>query len=271
MKKMLLVVLAGVLLLCIFGCVASEPGNNDLTSQPNESTTPSTDVIDVPEETTVPTAITDPADVATHGNLNPGPWGVALSPETMAACKFAQWTGDVGESYRYGYVGGERIVTMPGGGLTVTFPDGWIEKLIVVWEQSSEDYYWTARISCDALLRAWIAHRDGIAAEDVDQRMLALCRDPGNDGTNYILLIMGIPNNVTNVGYDPRGYLGKDEEFTYVFVIPEFWEDWWNTWHFREDMIEALGEDTYNDLLGGMVITEEMAKEMITITNPVED
>ena len=73
------------------------------------------------------------------------------------------------------------------------------------------------------------------------------------------------------MAYDPRGYLGKDEDYTYVFVIPEFWEDWWDMWNYREDMIEALGEDTYYDLLGDLVITEEMAKEMITIVNPISE
>ena len=42
-------------------------------------------------------------------------------------------------------------------------------------------------------------------------------------------------------------------------------------WNYREDMIEALGEDTYYDLLGDLVITEEMAKEMITIVNPISE
>lgn len=266
MKKMFLIALVGVLLLCLCGCVASEPGNNDLASQPNESTTPSTDVIDVPEETTVPTAITDPADVATHGNLNPGPWGVALSPATLAESGFEQWRGEVGEYYQYGYVGKDNTVAMPGGGVTITFPQDWIENLIIVWHRDSEDTNWVASVSSGALIRAWAAYREDIAPENVEKGMLAEYA-----GINPIIMIVGIPNNVTNYIYLPEQYLGRDESYTYVISTPDGWAKQSEYWRYREDMIEVLGEDTYNDLLGGMVITEEMAKEMITITNPVED
>ena len=265
MKKLFALTLAILMLVPVFGCVTSNPNNDTPTTQPTESTAPQMDAT----EPTVPTEATEPpetTDVTTDGNLNPGPYGVALSPETLAACEFEQWLGDVGEYYRYGYVGQSNTVTLPGGGLTITFPEGWMDDLAIVWHRDSEDYYWTTDISGEALIRAWIAHQENIAPEDVDHGALA-----NHVGVNYVIRILGIPNDVTNVAYDPRGYLGKDENYTYVFVIPEFWEDWWDMWNYREDMIEALGEDTYYDLLGDLVITEEMAKEMIAIVNPISE
>ena len=38
----------------------------------------------------------------------------------------------------------------------------------------------------------------------------------------------------------------------------------------RSDLIDAIGEEAYQALVGDLIVTEDMARQMITINDPVE-
>lgn len=280
MKKLFALTLAILMLVPVFGCAASNPNNDTPTTQPTESTALQTDATEPtvpteatePPETTAPTPTTLPPVSASSGDLYIDEETAARLPseEELAECQFEAWYGApwLGGTYKFGYVGESGTITLPGVGLTIEIPEEWVDDLTIVWTNVSENY-WRLDICCTELVRAYIARRDHIAPEDVDR--VSLIKEAPMHFELQINAFYG--ETPETDGLAESGCLvGNDETFTYTFNVRETIEKRNDgRWPAREDMIEALGEDTYYDLLGDLVITEEMAKEMITIVNPISE
>ena len=262
MKKLRIFCLFAILAVLLGGCLQGSI-ENPAETQPTESTTIPTTT--VPPATSEDTILPSTDEPVSSGNLNQEPWGIQLTQDVLDTLSFTQLA--VTSSYSYKYTGESPLINLPYGNVSILLPEGWVEKSVIQWHQTRENRPWYLHIKSTELLYEWIAYEEGIDTSDVDDRLLIKYLE----SPDYVLLLCGIPHEDTSTMMDERGYLGCDEDFRYYFVVPELWEDWWDMWRYREDMMEALGEDTYNALLNNMVITEEMAREMITITNLVED
>lgn len=288
MKKLFALTLAILMLVPVFGCATSNPGNDTPTTQPTESTAPQMNATEPTVEPTVPTEATEPPETteateptpttlppvsASSGDLYIDEETAARLPseEELAECQFEAWYGApwLGGVYKYGYIGESGTITTPGGGLTIELPQEWIQDLTIVWAKI-DDGRWRINVASTELLRAVAADRENIAPEDVDRS--TLIKHIRSEFSIEIYATNGMSpwDDVENM-CENYCYLGKDETYTYVAITPDGLERLFGTWSDRVQSIEALGEDTYYDLLGDLVITEEMAKEMITIVNPISE
>lgn len=288
MKKLFALTLAILMLVPVFGCATSNPGNDTPTTQPTESTAPQMNATEPTVEPTVPTEATEPPETteateptpttlppvsASSGDLYIDEETAARLPseEELAECQFEAWYGApwLGGVYKYGYIGESGTITTPGGGLTIELPQEWIQDLTIVWAKIDDGRWWI-NVASTELLRAVAADRENIAPEDVDRS--TLIKHIRSEFSIEIYATNGMSpwDDVENM-CENYCYLGKDETYTYVAITPDGLERLFGTWSDRVRSIEALGEDTYYDLLGDLVITEEMAKEMITIVNPISE
>lgn len=291
MKKLLSLLLLAALLMTCAGCAEGQTNDPTLTAPPTESTTTPTTAptaITAPPETTIPPETTEateateatepaqttpPTESASSGDLYIDSETAARLPseEELAQCQFEAWYGApwLGGVYKYGYIGESGTITTPGGGLTIELPQEWIQDLTIVWAKI-DDGRWRINVASTDLLRAVAADRENIAIEDVDRS--TLIKHIRSEFSIEIYATTGTsPWDDLEDMCENYCYLGKDETYTYVAITPDGLERVFGTWSDREESIEALGEDTYNDLLGDLIITEAMAKEMITIVNPISE
>ncbi len=287
MKKLLSLLLLLALLVTCAGCTDGQTNDPTLTAPTTDSTTapaettvppettppPETTEATEPPETTELTPTTLPQVSASSGDLYIDEETAARLPseEELAECQFEAWYGApwLDGVYKYGYIGESGTITTPGGGLTIELPQEWIQDLTIVWAKI-DDGRWRINVASTELLRAVAADRENIAPEDVDRS--TLIKHIRSEFSIEIYATNGMPpwDDVENM-CENYCYLGKDETYTYVAITPDGLERLFGTWSDRVRSIEALGEDTYYDLLGDLVITEEMAKEMITIVNPISE
>lgn len=265
MKRILSIILLLGLLLTLFGCAESNP---DHTEPPQSvETTQAT----VPPETTAPpeesTASTETTEPTTSGDLYANIYGVKLSQEVLNATNFEYIAFPQIPYYRYYYAGNDHVVHIPGD-VTLTLPEDWAGKVTIRWSQDSDSSPWSAYVDNTDVLRAWAAYREGVEdfAPD-DSIWKKYC------GCIYILEIIGIPKTFTHYVVDSLGYLGEDEDYSYYFLIPDFQEQFGGqaeVIRYRNELIDAIGEEAYWELVGDLIVTEDMARQMITINDPVE-
>ena len=283
MKKLLTLLLILALLLPVFGCDGSVPPETVPSTQPTDPqiAVPTT-VPTEPEETTVPPETTEPPEI-TVAPTEPEPTKSASdadlyidehtakflpSEEELAASQFEAWWGAswLGGTYKYGYIGESGTITVPGGGLTIQLPEEWIPHLTIVWSRI-DDSHWRLNISITELLRAVAAREEGIAPEDVNRTTLLQYMQDAR------CLEIEACREDTYFADDLREHcccLGEDETYIYAAYTPECLERITGTDTYQKYR-NILSEDVYYELLGDMIITEEMAREMITITGLIEE
>ena len=122
-----------------------------------------------------------------------------------------------------------------------------------------DDSHWRLNVSVTELLRAVAAREEGIAPEDVDRATLLQYMQ---DAHFPEIEVCREDNIFADNLREHCCYLGADESYICAACTPECLE--------RIRGMDPI-RNTCNALLNNMGITEEMAREMITIRSLIEE
>ena len=279
MKKLLTLLLILALLLPVFGCDGSVPPETVPSTQPTDPqiAVPTT-VPTEPEETTAPPEITvaptepEPTKSASDADLYIDEHTAKFLPseEELAASGFEAWLGTpwTGNVYDFGYIGESGTITVPGGELTIEIPEEWLPHLTIVWTFSYPGY-WYLTISSTDLLYAIAANAERIAPEDVDLATALIYTHKAGMLQIYASQEQYPAFSLSSMRQEHCD-LGTDGTYVYAAMTMDTLERS-NGRHICQDLIDKIGEEAYRELTKDMVITEEMAKEIITIHGLIEE
>lgn len=250
-----------LLLLLLTGC-------NDL-SEPTE-TTPSPETT-VPVNTTVPTETTEPSTTEPEmRELDPLYLEmVEAGFEMIQGDPYQRWSEWSYSPYpnRYQYMGDDNTMIFPGTSIILTLPEEWKDQLTVTTNRYDDppygrDIYIHSSRVLETTIEYYLQDYPSDTRETMDM--------PYYD---YVLLVEAFPrvshdNMVPE--QDPHHpengiYLGEDEHYYYFAYLPG------NTGHdigrinMRNELIQHIGEEAYNALVGDLVLDYDMVREMVTI------
>ena len=275
MRRMkLLLTGALVFALLLAGC-GGDPAPSETTAPPVETT--------APPETTLPPETTAPPETTQPAVQNPPTKEIDPDNALMINAGFELIQGnpylnahdsmDVPIRCRFQYVGDEETITFPGLSIGLTLPQEWRDQLTVTTGRyyDPEETYAEARTIYIHVNRVLEAQLEYHLQEYPDETPVMPYYD-------YALFI-GVTD--WSVFEERKGeidpyhpeygiYLGEDEHYVYTAYLPgdeRYPQARMNAQYF---LIEKIGEDAYNELVGDLVLTYDMVREMITIQEPGE-
>lgn len=225
----------------------------------------------IPAETTLPVETTAPAETTLPPETMPPSETTVLSEQTdllyrcheaMAEDGFAimDECSVSGYTHYYCYTGESDTIEIALLDMTLTLPEGWREQVLVIQEGVPQN----DGTFMDNSVQLYVSNR---AITD------ALREETASDfgWRDFVFQITPISKNGI-FSEDPRtmdSYVGENEDY-YFFVRTPATEDvncseqvsW------RSDLIGRIGEDAYNELVGDLIVTPEMVREMVTIQAP---
>lgn len=242
-----------ILLLLMSGCDSA--GTAETTLSP-ETTLPAETTL--PPETTVPPETTAPPATETEPTVSVLD-GIPFH-EAYEADGFVHFYGEPlytenggGLYYQlyYQYAGDSPVIELRSMGITLTLPEEWLDQVMVIryWNHPYNEGLYIVNKNL------WNAYQEESPAAG-----------PNNGLQDFILSIYCLP---TSRYSGPEQFSGSSMEYLHevdqlvYFLIMGMPEDS----HFtsvRNDLIQKIGQDAYDELVGDLVLDFETAKGMIT-------
>lgn len=235
MKKVFLVVLSIIMLISAVGCAddgeatpATGQTETTLVTQPTETTEESTE----PEETL---PVYDP---------------VAGTEFTVADTFLLTPV--------YTYSGTDDTIELPGGEITLTLPEGWLERVNVTLHNVGGEDSWYLCVTNKAIMQA---HNDL------------------NDGEGYALnffdYIFGIYAEKKPYEYDPvyDEYVDpvicyENEDYVYVIATADTHNPYHsNALRHQASLKSQIGEEGYQELVEDLVVTMDQVLQMLSFAD----
>ena len=228
LKSVLLITIAAVLV-GMYGC----------TTQKDPDTTENSEV-KATESTTVLTEETE----------------VIETTETTETTEKAAFDGErfeVFDDYIYRYTGGHGSVTFEDYGLTVQLPEAWIGRVEILCSNLSEMHIYLANIE---LMDAYAEYRGTAACAWQD----------------YILHVFSAPKDneayIEEIERDEHVvFLSENEKYRFYYTTASNMNTDCNTFlTIRYSLIQDKGQEYYDSLVGDLICTDEMVKEIIKVS-----
>ena len=262
-RRTFLLIGALVFALLLAGC---GPAPAETTAPPVETTTPPETTL--PPETTAPPTVEPEVTIPSVEEYS--------RYEELHQLQFEYYQGEavvnednsISWNLWFKYEGTSPAIRIPRSNMTLTLPEGWLDRVSVI-ERSGKIYVVNNRI----ISSNWDMQLE--KNPDVPPENLK------KEHYDYMLLIRVIrksffeeekENHPYLDPYEPYEgiYIGEDENSVYWAILPgdEMYDN--NRYFAREFLIEFIGEDAYNELVGDLVLTYDMVREMVTISEPAE-
>lgn len=264
--------------LLLLGIVLLGCSSNGVPSEPSESSEPITLTV----SSTVPleTEISPPTEL---------PYEMDQLYNELLDTQFEHVYGDLHyyakddrrRSYPpvFRYAGTSETIHLASLGITLTLPESWVGRVDIIQKCGSTNGMGRAYISCRALNEAYMEYEKqelGYTYDTVEAVMEASVWDV------FILSLRSYKKEdyqeygIDRYGEDPRDpnymiYLGENEEYYIYAEIPEILNPEWNNCLVIRDhvIINNLGKETYDALVGDLVATPEMIREMVKIDDQI--
>lgn len=239
MKKCILILLLTLLTTWLLPACTPQPEAQDPTMTPT-TTAPATTA--APPVTTAPPETTEPEDGF-------------YSDSYMQAQGF-EFLYDIASRSVWQYTGENSTISLPHCGLNIALPEGWAGNVSIYWYQyeispASGHLY----IASNAILDA---HHE-----------VTPCVDYCSDWVDCLLHIWYGPISEMN---EQPGLIGHNDAFYVCFATPDLFDpECSEELLSRTMLIKQIGQETYDELVGDLVCTQEMAREMITVTEADPD
>lgn len=280
MKQHILCLMALLGLLFLPGCSKSPVEETTMQTliPSTEVSQPEETIPDVLETTVPPT--TEPAvqnppvrEIDTDNALM-----IDAGFEMIQGDPYLDWFDSLYEPIRcrFRYAGDEETITFPGLSIGLTLPQEWRDQVTVTTGRYYDPEMNTAMgrqiyIHINRVLETQLEYHLQEYPDETPETLDEPYRD-------YALFIEAIPlRGIENADlvidpYNPdKGiYLGEDENYVYTAYLPGDEGSPQARVNAQEFLISKIGEDAYNELVGDLVLTYDMVREMVTIQEPEE-
>ena len=142
------------------------------------------------------------------------------------------------------------MIELKSMGLTLTLPDGWLDRVMVFryWNHPYNEGVYV--INKDL----WDAHYEGKDFES-----------PHPGLQDFILHVHCTPAHRYSGSESRPGAFYEADELVY-FLSTEAELEGLHYTYMREELIERIGQEAFDELIGDLVLDDETAKSMITFT-----
>ncbi len=172
--------------------------------------------------------------------------------------EFEIYTEDKSERL-YHYIGQNQTVIIKDVGLKIKLPEEWIGEVEVI--RNAEPGYMELFIGNIRLMQSYAA--------DLEPAPVEIQR--GFGWYDWILLVQAVRKDDTATvesldNSEYRIYLGSNDEYKFYFATSEMHDRYGDTSLIARDMlIQKIGQENYDNLVGDLTCTVEQAKEIIEI------
>ena len=238
----------------------------------------------MPPETTVPVEITEPAVPVTTI-----PPVVSTEPTEPVHPDKAQLTADgfvpYGKEYsvdsggrvsffdaEYVYTGDSPEIELAIMEMSITLPEGWVDRVWVIQQGSSQDSSGSVFITNRAITEA---HREWAIRTYEHYEQDGVVPDELYGWQDFIVRIGRAKKKETedySNAYlrDSAGFLGETEKYYYFASLAQNQDpNCSDALLWRNFLLRDIGEEAYNALVGDLVLDYDMVREMITIRDEV--
>ena len=263
-----------ILLLLMSGC---DSAGTQETTAPPETTSPAETTL--PPETTVPTETEPFLPTAEEMIHNYDEW-IQAGFVHVHGMLYLDQAGEVqwnGTPY-FQYTGESSTIAFPDFGLKLTLPDEWKDHVSVVIQPGDADSLLTEILLFNkAVFEAQMeyalsgpeqtATRESVYGPYCDYSLKIKALSHEYFVVNQESVGGAIPTLIPTDPYEGI-YVGEDENYVYWAILPgdEFYDN--ERYHIQRFLIEEIGEDAYNALVGDLVLDYDMVREMITVRSP---
>lgn len=168
------------------------------------------------------------------------------------------------DSMMYCYIGESSVIELPLLNMTLTLPEGWLERVYV---------FQSVAITGEG--RVWLLSRNVMEAY-ADSEGFRLSFEPGDIAANKLMYtdyIVSIGQRKKSIAPESwvgasewETYLGENGAYLYFYGNVDTEDpDCSSIRLSRADLVAEIGQDGYDDLVGDLVVNKEMVMDMITI------
>lgn len=157
----------------------------------------------------------------------------------------------------YRYVGEDKAVTLGDYGLTVDLPEEWAGRVEILY--SSTPGYLELYVTNTNLMEAYAEYE----GKEVNQTYA---------WHDFILFVSSVPKEDKEIvkEYDNnehRTFLGENEQFRFYYTTADMQDTDCNTFLTeRYTLIRDKGQEYYDSLVGNLICTDELAKEIVKVS-----
>ena len=239
-KKCILILLLTLLTTWLLPACTPQPEAQDPTVTPT-TTAPATTA--APPVTTAPPETTEPEDVFYSDSY--------LRAQGFIHC------GDIYTDERVWIYNGEsNVISLPHCGLRVTIPEAWMGRVSIYLEQHPNSDEARLYIANTKLMETFVSTKV----------------EKDNPWLDYILNIWWCEEEVSTLYADGCELSGfTDPYYIYFSTANMVYGNGRDGLFWQNSLIHKIGQEAYDELVGDLVCTQEMAREMITVTEADPD
>ena len=168
------------------------------------------------------------------------------------------------DSMMYCYIGESSVIELPLLNMTLTLPEGWLERVYVF-----------QNVAITGEGRVWLLSRNVMEAY-ADSEGFRLSFEPGDIAANKLMwtdYIVSIGQRKKSIAPESwvgasewETYLGENGAYLYFYGNVDTEDpDCSSIRLSRADLVAEIGQDGYDELVGDLVVDKQMVMDMITI------
>lgn len=263
MRRIRTLLIITLILLLFTGCDSAVPPETTLppeTTVPTETSEPA-----VPETTIPPMVSTEPAEPVHPDKAQLTADGfVPYEKEYTIDSGGSVWFWDA----KYVYTGDSPEIELAIMEMTITLPEGWVDRVWVIQQGCSQDngsVYITNRAITEAH-REWAIRtyeQDGFVPDELygwEDFMVRISRQEKIETEDY-------SNSYLR---DSAGFLGETEEYYYFASLAQNQDpNCSEALLTRAGLLRDIGEEAYNALVGDLVLEYDTVRQMISIWDEI--
>lgn len=178
---------------------------------------------------------------------------VIETTETTEKAAFDSEKFELFDDYIYRYTGGDGSVTFEDYGLTVQLPEAWIGRVGIFCGDTSAMHIFLANIE---LMDAYAEY-------------LERPTESTHAWHDYMLHVFSVrKDSETHIEEDEHAtFLGENEKYRFYYTTASNMNTDCNTFlTIRHSLIQDKGQEYYDSLVGDLICTDEMVKEIIKVS-----